>query len=74
MKFLHFKCGLRKIFEVFSSPVQAFLASTLVALNATRIIHFKTINNIDNNNNDNKYNILTSAHIILTGNSFVSRT
>ena len=55
-----------------------FLASTLVALNAMRIIHFKTDNNIDNNNNvgnnnnnnnNDNNNILTTAHVILTGNS-----
>ena len=48
---------------------ETFLASTLVALNATRVIHFKTDNNIDNNNN-----ILSTAHVILTGNSVVSMT
>ena len=52
MKFLHLKCGLSKIFEVFSSPVQAFLAITLVSPNATRIIHFKTNNNNNNDNNN----------------------
>ena len=47
-------CRLNKIFEVFSSPVrawnfQAFLATTLVAFNASRVIDFKT-NNSNNNN------------------------
>ena len=55
IKFLHLKCGLNKIFEVFSIPVrawnfQAFLATTLVALNARRVIDFKTNNNINNTN------------------------
>ena len=55
IKFLHLKCGLNRIFEVFSSPVRAlnfqpFLATTLVALNASRVIDFKTNNNNNNNN------------------------
>ena len=61
MKFLRLKCGLNRIFLSLSSPVrawnfQAFLATTLVALNASRVIDFYKIDNNNNNNNDNDNN------------------
>ena len=61
MKFLYLKYGLNRIFLSLSSSVrawnfQAFLATTLVALNASRVIDFKTNNNNNNNNNNSTNN------------------
>ena len=70
IKFLHLKCGLNRIFEVFSSPVRAlnfqpFLATTLVALNASRVIDFKTNDNNNNNNNNNNNIVLVILKVVV---------